>query len=111
MENRGYGELIYTANSGSDGSLGGLVKQGDVHHFEPILKEAIRESQWCSSDPLCINSNGQGFNSLNVSACHACLLVSETSCEERNLLLDRGTLVGTPENPELGYFNSINLNI
>jgi len=33
-------------------------------------------------------------------------LLPETSCEEQNRLLDRGVVVGTIENPELGFFAS-----
>ena len=46
----------------------------------------------------------QGYNSLNYSACHDCVLLPETSCESRNALLDRVSVVGTPEEPNLGFF-------
>jgi hypothetical protein len=49
-------------------------------------------------------SNGQGPGSANGAACHNCAIVSETSCEEFNLLLDRAAVIGTLENPELGFF-------
>ena len=42
-----------------------------------------------------------------MAACHACVMLPETSCEHNNTLLDRALLVGTPENPELGYFADI----
>jgi hypothetical protein len=32
------------------------------------------------------------------------MLAAETSCEEFNVFLDRALLVGTPTQPELGYF-------
>jgi len=59
---------------------------------------------WCSSDPLCIEGVHAMSEPANGSACHACLLASETSCEEFNAFLDRALLVGTPTQPELGYF-------
>jgi hypothetical protein len=66
-----------------------------------------RNASICSSDPLCIESTGQGLFSMNLSACHACGLLPETSCEEGNLLLDRVAAIGTPDNPTLGYFGSM----
>lgn len=74
-----------------------------------ILKDAVAvgKAQWCSSDPVCIDSLGQGRDSMNLSACHACTLISETSCEEFNVLLDRALVVGTLENKKIGFFNSL----
>lgn len=100
------GILIYTSASDSDGSLGGLVRQGEEDLFETTLRNALQEASWCSSDPLCIESEAQGFNSLNYSACHACSLLPETSCEARNCLLDRVSVVGKPDNRLLGFFGS-----
>lgn len=34
-------------------------------------------------------------------------MVPETSCEQNNILLDRGLLVGTPDDPHLGFFANI----
>ncbi len=59
----------------------------------------------CSNDPVCILSEGQGRDALNLAACHACVLLPETSCEEFNVFLDRGLVVGTFENNDLGYFS------
>lgn len=101
------GCLIYTATSGSDGTLGGLVRHGLPDRFERSLIDALRNSLWCSSDPLCIESGGQGVDGLNLAACHACVLVPETACEMRNTLLDRGLLIGTPGRPEAGFFYSL----
>ena len=98
------GFLIYTASPGADGTLGGLVRQGEPEYFDRTLKAALAGAVWCSSDPLCIESVGQGADALNLAACHACCIVSETSCELRNLYLDRGLLVGTPDMPDAGFF-------
>jgi hypothetical protein len=98
------GALIYTATASSDGTLGGLVRQGQPRLFGQTLQAAIENATWCSSDPLCIESAGQGIDALNLAACHACAIVSETSCEHRNVLLDRALVVGTPDAPELGFF-------
>ena len=101
------GLLIYTSSPDSEGSLGGLVRQGEADRFALTVQTAINEATWCSSDPLCIESDGQGTDSLNLSACHACLLLSETCCEEFNRLLDRAMLTGTLNNPEYGFFHNL----
>lgn len=99
------GLLIYTASGDSEGTLGGLVGQGRPDFLSQLFARAILEAAWCSSDPLCIESKGQGLGSLNLAACHACCLLPETSCEEFNRLLDRGVVVGLPDQPEMGFFS------
>lgn len=99
------GVLIYTASGDSEGSMGGLVRQGQPGNLETIVNNAIENARWCSSDPICIDSIGQGPNSCNLAACHNCALLPETCCEESNMLLDRAMLIGTLNDPELGYFN------
>jgi hypothetical protein len=103
-----YGVLIYTSSGDSDGSLGGLVRQGGERYFGKLVKEAIEEARWCSGDPVCSvigQESGQGPDNVNGSACHNCCLLSETSCENFNALLDRATIIGTPEKSSLGFFN------
>jgi hypothetical protein len=95
------GVLIYTAE-GSEGSMGGLVSQGEPEKILEIIKKGLERSINCSSDPLCWESDGQGIFDLNLSACFSCSLVAETACEEMNLGLDRRILV----DEELGYFNT-----
>jgi hypothetical protein len=99
------GVLLYTASGSADGTLGGLVRQGEPENLDKMMASSLENARWCSSDPLCIESSGQGVDALNLAACHACSLVSETSCEQRNLLLDRALLVGTPDQPEIGFFH------
>lgn len=99
------GILIYTASGDSEGSLGGLVRQGLPGRLESIIYRAINESTWCASDPVCIQSPGQGQDGCNLAACHNCALLPETSCECRNKLLDRGVMIGTLENASIGYFS------
>lgn len=102
-----YGILIYTAAGDSEGTMGGLVKLGEPGRFEEIAFRAIQRARWCSTDPLCIESRGQGVQNCNVAACHCCTLLPETSCEERNRFLDRGVLIGTYERPETGFFATL----
>ncbi|PKP35380.1 MAG: hypothetical protein CVU00_02560 [Bacteroidetes bacterium HGW-Bacteroidetes-17] len=99
------GVLIYTASGDSEGSLGGLVRQGKQGNLETIVYNAIENARWCSSDPICIDSHGQGPNSCNLAACHNCALLPETCCEESNMLLDRAMLIGELDNLSIGYFN------
>ena len=98
------GVLIYTAAGDCEGTMGGLVQQGKPGHFESLLIGALEDSLWCSSDPLCVESHGQGIDSLNRAACHACCLLPETSCEEGNRFLDRVALIGRPDDRTLGFF-------
>ena len=101
------GILIYTSSGDSEGTLGGLVRQGKSDMLPRIIVNAVRKAMWCSSDPVCIDSKGQGRDGLNLSACHACTLISETSCEEFNVLLDRALIVGELEDRDMGFFNNI----
>lgn len=101
------GILIYTATPDADGTLGGLERQGKSGRIEGILRRAIEAVEWCSSDPLCISDMMGASNSCSSSVCHACCLAPETSCEAFNFYLDRALLVGTSENPELGFFKDL----
>ncbi|MDY3915482.1 MAG: DUF1998 domain-containing protein [Selenomonadaceae bacterium] len=99
------GILIYTANGDTEGALGGLVRQGYAESFTRLFPRAIDEIRQCSNDPICSLRQGQGNMNLNLAACHACLLLPETCCEEFNGFLDRGMLVGTMKHTEMGFFN------
>ncbi len=104
INNRMNGVLIYTSSGDSEGSMGGVVASGRIGNLERIVHEALEKAQWCSYDPVCMDSEGQGTDSCNLAACYACALLPETSCEEMNRLLDRGVLVGTHDEPNEGYF-------
>ncbi|MEU8641407.1 DUF1998 domain-containing protein [Streptomyces sp. NPDC048674] len=98
------GVLVYTATSDSAGSLGGVVAQGEPDRLEASLRAALHRASWCSNDPLCMESEASGTDGLNLAACHACLLLPETSCENNNILLDRAAVVGTPDGRVPGFF-------
>jgi hypothetical protein len=98
------GLLVYTATSDSAGSLGGLVAQGEPELLHRTVRSALRRAEWCSADPLCMEADASGTSGTNLAACHACVMLPETSCEHNNILLDRALLVGTPEDPLLGFF-------
>lgn len=95
------GVLIYAAAGDAQGTLGGLVRLGDPDKLVPLLLAAIDAADVCSNDPVCIESDRQGASSLNLSACHGCSLVSETSCETANRLLDRQLVLGGRDVPGL----------
>lgn len=98
------GLLVYTATSDSDGTLGGLQRQGEAHRIERAVVAAVRAMEWCSSDPLCIEGMIAGADGLSSAACHACMLAPETACEEYNRFLDRAAIVGLPDAPDIGFF-------
>lgn len=102
-----YGVLIYTASGDSEGSLGGLVRQGQRNRIEDTIRDAVRNASWCSADPVCIQSLGQGPESCNLAACHNCALLPETCCECGNRLLDRGIIVGDLEDKTIGFFSEL----
>lgn len=101
------GVLVYTASADSAGSLGGLSAQSRPDRLAPVLVSAVRRAAWCSADPVCIEARSTGNDALNLAACHACLLLPETSCEQMNNHLDRATVVGLPGRPELGFFGQL----
>lgn len=99
--------LIYTASGDSEGTLGGVVRQGYWDCFPRIFRKAIDFGRLCSNDPVCITSVGQGRDALNLAACHACGLLPDTSCEEFNVFLDRAFVVGTFDEPDLGFYREL----
>ncbi|MBM4481842.1 DUF1998 domain-containing protein [Rhodococcus hoagii] len=101
------GMLIYTATSDSAGSLGGIVAQGEPDKLARTLRAALARAEWCSNDPLCMEAEASGAGSVNMAACHACVLLPETSCEHLNGFLDRAMLVGDQTGTVPGYFTSV----
>jgi hypothetical protein len=102
------GFLIYTSTSDADGTLGGLERQGGGDRFEATIRSAIQDCVWCSSDPLCRSGVSSLSESLNLAACHSCLLLPETCCELGNRFLDRSMLVsdGSASEPA-GFFDTL----
>jgi hypothetical protein len=99
------GILIYTASPGAQGTLGGLVAA--TPRIATILRNALEHLRICSNDPVCADhepDDRSGDRATHGAACHGCLLIAETSCEMRNLLLDRGLLVSTMAGGRAGFF-------
>ncbi len=92
-----YGILIYTGSSDAEGTLGGLVEEGRRISYH--MQRALEMGQLCSNDPVCAVHAPEAHDHLPLlgSACHGCLLVSETSCEQQNEFLDRALVVSTVE--------------
>ncbi|MFD0070177.1 DrmB family protein, partial [Streptomyces sp. NPDC127574] len=101
------GVLVYTATSDSAGSLGGRVAHCAADSMGVTIRAAVHRAEWCSSDPLCMESEASGVGGTNLAACHACVMLPETSCEHNHVLLERALIVGTPEDPRLGFFADI----
>lgn len=92
-----FGILIYTGSSDAEGTLGGLVET--ARDIKRHMRRALDTALLCSNDPVCAYHAPSEVDQqpLHGSACHGCLLVSETSCEQRNDFLDRALVVPTIE--------------
>lgn len=99
---RMYGCMIYTTE-GAEGSMGGVIAQTSAKNLNELIVSALKRATICNSDPLCWESEGQGLFELNFASCFSCSLVSETSCEHRNIYLDRRILVDEVR----GFFKGI----
>jgi hypothetical protein len=101
------GVLIYTGTPDSEGTLGGLVRQGEAGRFAEIFDRAVRRAQWCANDPLCSDGRLSLSEIHSLASCYACALAPETSCELFNRRLDRALMVGTPKAESLGFFSGL----
>jgi hypothetical protein len=104
----GYGILLYTGTSGSEGSLGGLVEMGK--NVGRLIERALELGRLCSNDPVCgqhdpADPHEERF--LHGAACHGCLLIAETSCERRNEYLDRALVVDTVATKGAAFFEEL----
>ena len=100
--------LVYTAAGDSEGTLGGLVRLGRPERLGPVVLRALSRASWCSADPVCSEQlGGQGSKLANLAACHACVLLPETSCETINHVLDRAMVVGTPDARQCGFMSEL----
>jgi hypothetical protein len=90
-----FGILILTGSPDAAGTLGGLVQAG--RRIAALTQKALLNAELCSSDPVCSHAepNPSVLRELLGSACHGCLLVAETSCEQQNRFLDRTLVVPT----------------
>jgi hypothetical protein len=88
--------LLYTGTSDAEGTLGGLVEVGRRLHEH--VRAALELGELCSNDPVCAEHDPESQHesrNLHGAACHGCLLIAETSCEQHNDFLDRSLVVST----------------
>lgn len=100
-----FGVLIYTAAAGSQGTLGGLI--GVIPRLAMIIRQTLQRLTLCSNDPICADHRPEMHTddrALHGAACHSCLLIAETSCEHRNLYLDRALVTNTVASSSCGLF-------
>ena len=103
----GYGILLYTGSSDAEGTLGGLVETG--RQIDRHLRAALELGGLCSNDPVCAQHHPEDAHEcrfLHGAACHGCLLIAETSCEQFNDFLDRALVVPTVDNLAAEFFKS-----
>ena len=103
----GYGILLYTGSPDAEGTLGGLVETG--RQIDRHLRAAIDLGRLCSNDPVCAQHDPQNQHErrfLHGAACHGCLLIAETSCEQYNDFLDRAFVVPTVEHLGAEFFQT-----
>lgn len=101
----GYGVLLFTATSDAEGTLGGLVQVG--RQIQEHVRAALDLGELCSNDPVCAQhdpSSAHEHRYLQGSACHGCLLIAETSCEQHNDFLDRALVVPTVDHLGIEFF-------
>ena len=101
----GYGILLYTGSSDAEGTLGGLIQVARRIHEH--VRSALDSAELCSNDPVCSQHDPRNENEkryLHGAACHGCLLIAETSCEQHNDFLDRTLVVPTLDNAGVQFF-------
>lgn len=104
----GYGVLIYTGTSDAEGTLGGLIEVG--RRISSIVRSALELGVLCSNDPVCAQHSPQSDYErrfLHGAACHGCLLIAETSCEQQNDFLDRALVVPTVQDAGSALFPAL----
>jgi hypothetical protein len=70
--------------------MGGLLALAP--YFNRMLEIALDQLASCSGDPLCIEKKFK-TGDINGACCFGCTMNSETSCEYRNMWLDRHVLL------------------
>lgn len=101
----GYGVLLYTGTSDAEGTLGGLIQVGRRIHEH--IRKALDQGALCSNDPVCAEHQPHHPHEarfLHGAACHGCLLIAETCCEQQNDFLDRALVVPTVDHLGAEFF-------
>jgi hypothetical protein len=82
------GAIVLHVTEGMDGTLGGLTSL--LPNLQLYLDRVEESSLRCSNDPLCEETPKAVMPQ---KGCYACTLNPETSCEHRNMFLDRLLLI------------------
>ena len=85
--------LLYVTEGGMSGTLGGLTSL--LPNLQTYFDRLIEGAEVCSNDPLCEEMDAPVIPNIG---CYACTMNPETSCEHRNLFLDRILLLQAIEN-------------
>ena len=85
--------LLYVTEGGMSGTLGGLTSL--LPNLQTYFDRLIEGAEVCSNDPLCEEMDAPVIPNIG---CYACTMNPETSCEHRNLFLDRILLLQGIEN-------------
>jgi hypothetical protein len=96
---------LYTGSPDAEGTLGGLVEAG--RSIRRHIQVALELGRLCSNDPVCAQHEPHDAlerRFLLGAACHGCVLISETSCEQHNDLLDRALVVPTVNEAGAAFF-------
>jgi hypothetical protein len=91
----------------AEGTLGGLVEAG--RRLDRHLRAALSLGGLCSNDPVCAQHRADNLHECRFllgAACHGCLLIAETSCEQFNDFLDRALVVPTVDGLGAEFFRS-----
>ena len=81
------------------------MERGTLIEFGNTVRSALNAISWCSADPVCSEPPISRLDlSENLAACHACLMVPETTCEGFNVALDRRSLL-SQVNSGSGFFD------
>jgi len=101
------GILIFTSSPDAEGTLGGLIEAG--RKIKSHVIQALENLKICANDPICANHapSLHDHSQLHGAACHGCVLVPETSCEQQNHFLDRSLVVKTVTESGTEFFTGI----
>jgi hypothetical protein len=72
------------------------------------MRSGLKSLELCSNDPVCAEHEPKDEHErrfLHGAACHGCLLIAETSCEQHNDFLDRSLVVPTVKNSRVEFFS------
>lgn len=98
--------LSATPHNGHSNSFSALLGR----RIHETVRSALDLGLLCSNDPVCAQHdppNALEGRFLHGAACHGCLLIAETSCEQQNDFLDRALVLPTVENRGCEFFKEI----